>query len=92
VPNALADASVAPLAVLDAGEDLDAARYPMCAKACANLATLGCPEARRVDGGQTCYAVCVHTEETHKFDLKPTCLAAAKTVAEAKACGSVRCL
>lgn len=91
-PNSTDAALDASMGVLDAGEDLDAARYPACAKACINLGALGCPEARAVDGGQSCYAVCAHAEETHKFDLKPACLAAAKSIAEAKACGSVRCL
>jgi hypothetical protein len=90
------DAQDASTGALDAGDpdggDLDAARYPACAKACATLGKLGCPEAATVDGGQSCYAVCGHAAETKKFDFKAPCLATAKTIADAKACGSVRCL
>ena len=76
----------------DSPPDLDAApRFPACTAACLALAKLGCPEAAGSPGGQSCYAVCAHAEETHKFDFKRGCLAAAKTVEAVRACGTARC-
>lgn len=98
-PEPPADAVDASTGLQDAATDalddpdgnVDAARYASCAKACANLGKLGCPEAATVDGGDSCYAVCAHAVTSHKFDFKAACLTAAKSAAEAKACGSVRC-
>lgn len=78
----------ASLLVLDAGSpDLTASP---CTKACANLRTLGCPEGAP-DAGESCEVVCKHTE-TGPFNLNPTCLQAAKTVAAVRACKTVTCL
>ena len=51
---------------------------------------LGCPEGTP-DGGQSCVEVCRHTQATHLTDLHPSCLAAAKSKEQARACGSVKC-
>lgn len=67
------------------------AAIPACSRACAALERLGCPEAERPDGGRTCYAVCADAERGGKFSLKPSCVAASKSVAELRACGTVRC-
>lgn len=76
------------------GEDppVETATVPACAKACKNLKALGCPEAERLDGGSTCYAVCAKAEQSGKFGLHPSCVAAAKTAGEARNCGSIRCM
>lgn len=70
----------------------ESANYPVCARACANLKRLGCPEAERPDGGRTCYAVCADAEKSGKFPLKPICIATAKDVVDVKSCKTVRCL
>lgn len=66
----------------DGGEDLDASRAS-CAKACANLTSLGCPIS-------DCPAACTKAQGT-LTDLHPSCIAKAKTKEEARACGSVKC-
>ena len=66
-------------------------KYPQCVKACVVLERLDCPEARKLDGGLNCYGVCAETVSSGKFDLKPECVGAASTLAEVRACGSVRC-
>lgn len=81
----------------DGGEDgedppVESATFPICAKACATLKRLGCPEADRPDGGSTCYAVCAKAERSGKFGLRPSCVAVSKSQADVKACGSIRCL
>jgi hypothetical protein len=72
----------------DAGppEDLDAATTG-CARACRNLAVLGCSEG--LDA--SCSTTCVHTQTSRLTDLHTACLAAAKTKADARACRSVEC-
>jgi hypothetical protein len=70
---------------------IEAAAYPTCARACAALKRLGCPEAERPDGGGTCYAVCAQAEASGKFGLRPSCVAASKSLVDVRACGSVRC-
>lgn len=63
---------------------------PACKGACEALERLGCPEAHP-DGGDGCYAVLSHAQASKKFDLRPYCLAAAKTREELARCGTVRC-
>ena len=58
-----------------------------CALACSNLASLGCQEGVAAN----CTATCQHVESSRLTELHPTCLSAAKTKAEARACGSVAC-
>ena len=58
-----------------------------CSDACANLAKLGCAEGTT----GSCVATCEHTQSSRVTDLKPGCLLAAKTKADARACGSVTC-
>ena len=54
--------------------------------ACDNLAWLGCPE-----GKSGCEAAIRHVQEDRLNDMKPHCLASAKTSAEARRCGTVNC-
>jgi len=67
-------------------------RSPSCAAACAKMKTLRCPEAEQPDGGKTCYLLCADAEGSGKFSLKSECLARAGTVADLRACGTVRCV
>ena len=71
---------------------IELATFPICAKACASLKRLGCPEAERPDGGSTCYAICAKAETSGKFGLRPSCVAGAKSIVELRGCASVRCL
>lgn len=71
--------------VADAGASNDP-----CTQACANLVAIGRPEGSS-DGGASCVATCQHTQATKVTDLKPSCLAGAKSKADARACGSVAC-
>ena len=84
------------------GEPFDAASgysSPDCAAACANLARVrdatrpnGCPEAKTVPGEDSCYVVCRRAAATNgRIDFKPRCIAAAKTIATLRACGTYRC-
>lgn len=61
-----------------------------CYAACVTLVNLGCPEGNP-SSGASCIDVCVHTEQTGVFELKPSCIASARTVDGVKACGTVRC-
>jgi hypothetical protein len=70
---------------------VELATFPICAKACATLKRLGCPEAARPDGGRTCYAVCAEAEKGGHFSLRPSCVAPAVSVEELRACKTVRC-
>ena len=79
---------------VDAAEhDLDAVKLDDCARACATmrLPSIRCPEADPVDAGDSCETVCRHVATTGLTDLKPKCIASAKTVEEVRACGTVRC-
>lgn len=92
-------------AVSDAGDDswvqdaagsvdatpVDAGRCPACKAACEALERLGCPEAKPADAGQGCQEVLEHAQTSGKFDLKPYCVAAAKSRADLAKCGTVRC-
>lgn len=62
-----------------------------CEAACAKLAALGCPEADTLDGGKSCAQLCLDSEASGKFNLKPACVAGAQTVEQVRACGTVRC-
>jgi len=67
------------------------ARYPVCLQACANLKRLGCPEARQLPQGKTCYRVCADGFQNGR-PLRPTCVAAARDVEDVRLCRTVRCL
>jgi hypothetical protein len=62
-----------------------------CSMACANLRKLPCSDGFGVDGGKSCEALCTPDAPVPTFDMKPQCLIAAKTVADAIACGTVGC-
>lgn len=59
-----------------------------CDPACRNLALLGCPEGNPI---ASCVATCA-AAQGKVTDLKPACLARAKTQEEARAVGTVKCL
>ena len=66
--------------------------FPTCAAACSNMVRLTCTSARQRPGEDSCYVVCKRAEGTGgRIDLKPACLAAAKTKAAIRACGTYRC-
>ena len=67
---------------------LDAPVTDPCARACANLAMLGCKE-----GSDTalCYKSCSIVLADHVADFNTPCLAAAQSKEEARACKSVSC-
>ena len=60
-----------------------------CARACRNLATLGCPESKKPAGGRTCVETCKAIAPISNYD--PICVSTAKTVAEARKCPSLKC-
>lgn len=66
-------------------------RNPSCASACEQLAKLGCPEGRTLDGGKSCLHVCEDAEASGKFSLKPACVIGAQTIEQLRLCGTVRC-
>lgn len=55
--------------------------------ACANLGTFNCSEGL----ADNCVETMQKTQEKGLVDLKPSCLANAKSVGEVQACGSVEC-
>lgn len=61
-----------------------------CVRACANLAALGCPEGSGSLGGEPCSVTCQRASELRPLPV--ACWAAATSTAEAKACGSLRCI
>jgi hypothetical protein len=61
-----------------------------CPAACASLRDLGCPEGQPSAAGTSCEDICARTESSGMFDLHPACVAGARSVADARACG-VRC-
>ncbi|MCL2726675.1 MAG: hypothetical protein FWD69_19825 [Polyangiaceae bacterium] len=69
----------------DASVELDAASPAV--KACANLRRLGCAEGN----DDSCVVTIEHVQSARITDLRPDCLAAATTKAEARACKSVQC-
>lgn len=62
----------------------DVTDYPA---VCQHLAELGCPEGNAPE----CAAAFQRFQEGRMTDLAPACLMAAKSPAEARACGSVLC-
>lgn len=86
--------------VSDAGTDSDAEppdgpagtyKVPDCQKACIKLGEIGCPEAIRKAGEDSCYVVCKRAQESGKFDFKPACIAKARDKSSVLACGTYRC-
>lgn len=61
-----------------------------CVRACANLAAVGCPEGSGSLGGEPCSVTCQRASELRPLPV--TCWAASRSSAEAKACGSLRCV
>lgn len=61
-----------------------------CLRACANLSMLGCPESRKVSGGDSCTTTCEHLVSSGFSSLDPECIAGAKTVDAVREC-NVRC-
>jgi hypothetical protein len=61
-----------------------------CVRACAQLAALGCPEGSGSLGGEPCSVTCQRASELRPLPL--ACWASARSSAEAKACGSLRCV
>lgn len=59
-----------------------------CQPACEAMKKLGCPEGQAA----SCVDTCKQTQGTGKFDLKPACIASAKTRDELAVCGTVRCM
>lgn len=53
-----------------------------CARACAKLFALGCPEGRDAN----CAASCRHAQSTHLTELAPSCVASSSTPAGVRAC------
>lgn len=60
----------------------------MCAVACENLRTIGCPEAF---ADPPCEVVCAKVQAFEMTDLNLACLSAARSKPEARACKSVKC-
>ena len=87
------DANADAIEIVDAtdAEAMDGAKRSACARACAVLTALKCPEAEAPPGGDPCSVVCQRTEDAKKISLKPLCVADAKTVEAVRACGTVRC-
>ena len=56
--------------------------------ACANLITWGCSEGL----ADNCVETLQKTQERGLVDMKPSCLASAKSVGDVQACGSVECV
>jgi hypothetical protein len=63
----------------------DSAVHATCEAACKNIHALSCPE-----GDEQCVTVCKHANEIRPLPL--ACWANARSVAEARACGSLRCV
>lgn len=62
----------------------------MAVKVCANLAALNCGEAF-VRGEGDCTRTIEKMQSSGRMDVKPACLIAAKTPAQVRKCGTVRC-
>lgn len=56
-----------------------------CEPMCINLGSLDCPEAKAKGDG--CVGTCVHVQETGITDLRPGCVASARTAVEVRKCG-----
>lgn len=73
-------------------DEIETRPSAICARACDNLRSLGCPEAAPVDAGLSCYQVCAVARSNSHIDLKPECLAAAPDRPSVRSCGTVRCI
>lgn len=82
------DSGVAEDFSLDRSEEALGLSTP-CAKACANLSKLGCPESARLPGGKTCVETCKAIAPVSSYD--PDCVIKAKSVDAVRKCPSVRC-
>lgn len=60
-----------------------------CARACKNLAVLGCPESAKLPGGKTCVETCKSIAPISSYD--PECVSKAKSVEAVRKCPAVRC-
>ena len=60
-----------------------------CARACANLAKLGCPESFKLPAGKTCVETCKDIAAMSSFN--PACVERAKTVDEVRKCPQLSC-
>jgi hypothetical protein len=79
------DPNLPPPDVVLVEQDVDAASP--CGRACARLASFGCSEGKPSRAGTSCTTVC-----TRNQDLLPvSCIGAAQTLADIRACG-VRCM
>ncbi len=67
--------------------DADDARSSPCARACARLRALGCPEGDRSRSGASCVDVCQNAGAL----VDPACVARASTVEAVHTC-NVRCV
>jgi len=61
-----------------------------CGKACANLATLHCPEGSPTKAGISCYRGCLSMAKQQRLPTK--CWTDATSIASVRACGGIRCL
>lgn len=58
-----------------------------CPEACAQLAQLGCDEAKPTPGGATCLDVCVSVQQSEATALDLACVVGAASCEAANACG-----
>jgi hypothetical protein len=65
------------------------ARTSPCARACASLSLLKCPESKQRPKGMTCIEACTKLAKISSFD--PECIALAKTVAAVRKCPQLTC-
>ena len=75
-----------PVVVPEPADDVGTA----CALACAHMRELGCSEGNGSVGGAPCALTCVKAHELRFLPL--SCWISARTPAEARACGSLRCI
>lgn len=61
-----------------------------CLRACSNLAMLGCPEAKKLAGGDSCTTTCARLLSSGFSAIDPECMADAKTKVDVRKC-NVRC-
>jgi hypothetical protein len=65
------------------GGDAEVPHDKICELACENLAKMGCPES--VPAGRSCASLCSQAEHDG-FDLRPLCVANARTPDEVRGC------
>jgi hypothetical protein len=82
--------------VADAGPDAGDAEEVViyrnktpCSRACAQMRALGCPEGYKQDGGDSCDVICTRAMRT--LSIAPSCIIDARTRAEVRSCGAIRC-